>query len=74
MVANLRDAGPALEAVTKVIFTYAHSDHIFGAVTATAPVFANATYPSGENEIAFWTQPALAEMMPKDFVPMVIGI
>ena len=74
MVASLRDAGPALEAMTNVVFTHAHSDHQFGAVTAVAPVFANATYHIGENELTFWTQPALADMMPKDLVPMVMGI
>lgn len=74
MLASLRDAGPALEAVTKVVFTHAHSDHHLGAVTAASPVFANATCSIGENELALWTQPGLADMMPRDLVLMVIWI
>ena len=74
LVASLKAAGIMPEAVTKVVFTHAHPDHLFGAVVEGAPVFANATYHVAENELAFWTQPTLADMMPKEMSPMVMGI
>lgn len=74
LVESLTAAGVAPEAVTKVVFTHAHPDHLFGAMSATgAPTFANASYFMAENEMAFWTQPGLADMMPKDFAPIVAG-
>lgn len=74
IVESLKTAGVTPEQVTKVIFTHAHPDHLFGAMGADGtPVFANASYFMAENEIGFWTQPTLADMMPKEMAPIVLG-
>jgi glyoxylase-like metal-dependent hydrolase (beta-lactamase superfamily II) len=69
---SLKSAGIAPEAVTRVIYTHAHPDHLWGTLGKDgAPVFANASYHVAENEWNFWTKPGLASMMPKDMEAMV---
>jgi glyoxylase-like metal-dependent hydrolase (beta-lactamase superfamily II) len=72
---SLKAAGVDAAAITKVIFTHAHPDHIFGAVGADGnPVFANASFHIAENEYNFWSPADLASKMPAQMKDMVTGI
>ena len=66
LLANLEAAGIARDAVTKVVFTHAHPDHIWGTLDEfdDAPNFPNATYVIAENEWNFWMGPDVAAKMP----------
>jgi glyoxylase-like metal-dependent hydrolase (beta-lactamase superfamily II) len=69
---NLKAAGTDASAITKVIFTHAHPDHLWGNLGADSrPIFANASFHVAETEWNFWTAPDLAGKMPKDMEAMV---
>lgn len=69
---SLKSVGVDASAITKVIFTHAHPDHIWGTLGADGkPVFANASFHVAETEWNFWTAPDLAGKMPKDMEGMV---
>jgi glyoxylase-like metal-dependent hydrolase (beta-lactamase superfamily II) len=58
--------------VTKVIFTHAHPDHMWGSLGADGkPVYPNASFHVAEAEWNFWMAPDLASKMPKDMEGMV---
>lgn len=61
-------------AVTKVVITHAHPDHIWGTSKADGTLaFPNAAYYAGATEVAFWTDPATEAAMPDDFKPFAAG-
>jgi glyoxylase-like metal-dependent hydrolase (beta-lactamase superfamily II) len=70
---SLKAAGTDPGAITKVIYTHAHPDHLWGSVAGGTSVFANATHHMAENEHNFWAAPDLASKMPKDLEGMVKG-
>lgn len=70
---SLKAAGTDAAAITKVIYTHAHPDHLWGSVAGGASVFTNATHHMAENEHNFWAAPDLVSKMPKDLEGMVKG-
>ena len=54
MVENLRKAGYAPEAFTKILFTHLHGDHVGGTIKDHQAVFPNAEMYVPEAELAFW--------------------
>ena len=69
---SLKAAGTDASAITKVIFTHAHPDHLWGNLGADGkPIFANASFHVAETEWNFWVAPDLAGKMPKDMEGMV---
>jgi len=63
--ANLDAAGIDAGAITKVVFTHAHPDHIWGTLTETGKLrFPNATYYVGAAEWNFWMDPDYRNNMP----------
>jgi glyoxylase-like metal-dependent hydrolase (beta-lactamase superfamily II) len=69
---SLKAAGTEGSAITKVIFTHAHPDHLWGNLGADGkPIFANASFHVAETEWNFWTAPDLASKMPKDMEGMI---
>lgn len=69
---SLKAAGTDAGAVTKVIYTHAHPDHLWGTLGAEGkPIFANASFHVAETEWNFWVAPDLAGKMPKDMEGMV---
>jgi glyoxylase-like metal-dependent hydrolase (beta-lactamase superfamily II) len=71
---SLKAAGTDPSAVTKVIYTHAHPDHLWGALGGDGkPVFANASHHMSESEWNFWSAPDLVSKMPKELEGMVKG-
>lgn len=60
--------------VTKVIFTHAHPDHIWGTLLDDGSLaLPNATYYVGEKEFGFWSNPATENQMPDEFRSFAVG-
>ncbi|MGX9355009.1 MBL fold metallo-hydrolase [Roseobacteraceae bacterium S113] len=60
--------------VTKVIFTHAHPDHIWGTLLDDGSLaLPNATYYVGETEFGFWSNPATENQMPDEFRSFAVG-
>ena len=75
LLENLKAAGVDPATITKVIFTHAHPDHLFGSLDADGkPNFVNASFHMAENELDFWSAPDLASKMPEQMQGMVKGI
>lgn len=56
--------GLAPEAVTHVVFTHAHPDHLWGLLDEfDEPVFANAQHMIGQAEFDYWMDPATVDMI-----------
>ncbi len=70
---SLKAAGTDAASITKVIFTHAHPDHLWGSTADGAIVFPKATFHMAENEYNFWAAPDLAGKMPKEMEGMVKG-
>src|SRR5262249_54780639 len=63
---SLKNVGVEPAAITKVIFTHAHPDHLWGTLGADGkPLYANASFHMAENEWNFWAAPDLADKMSK---------
>jgi glyoxylase-like metal-dependent hydrolase (beta-lactamase superfamily II) len=70
----LKAAGIEADKVTKVIFTHAHADHLWGAIDD----FDTTRYPGAPHlmsaaELDYWRQPGLASRLPDAFQAMAAG-
>jgi glyoxylase-like metal-dependent hydrolase (beta-lactamase superfamily II) len=64
--ANLKAAGINAAGITKVVFTHAHPDHVWGTLTESGKLrFPNATYYVGAVEWDFWMDPDYRNSMPE---------
>ncbi|WP_244628570.1 MBL fold metallo-hydrolase [Tardiphaga robiniae] len=64
---NLVAAGIDARAVTKVVFTHAHHDHVWGTLAPDGSLrFPNATYYVGAAEWDFWMDPDFLTSMPNE--------
>jgi glyoxylase-like metal-dependent hydrolase (beta-lactamase superfamily II) len=62
---NLEAAGIDANDITKVVFTHAHPDHVWGTLAADGSLrFPNATYYVGAEEWNFWMDPDYLTRMP----------
>jgi glyoxylase-like metal-dependent hydrolase (beta-lactamase superfamily II) len=60
--------------ISRVVFTHAHGDHLFGATRDGALVLPGATYAIGAAEHAFWTNPDILTQLPAEMHGMAQGI
>lgn len=70
----LKAAGIEAEKVTKVIFTHAHADHLWGVIDE----FDTSRYPNAQHlmsaaELDYWRQPDLPTRVPEAFQAMASG-
>lgn len=66
--------GLAPEAVTHVIFTHAHADHLWGVLDDfDDPLFANATHLIGRTEFDFWIDPGAVDAVGPNRANMAVG-
>jgi glyoxylase-like metal-dependent hydrolase (beta-lactamase superfamily II) len=71
---NLAAAGIDPGSITKVMFSHAHPDHIWGTVAGDGALrYPNAAYYVSSAEWDFWTDPGLVSKMPAEMVPLVAG-
>lgn len=72
---QLEGAGIEREAITKVVFTHGHADHLWGAIDDFDDTerFPNATYVAPSDEWDFWTRPDVEAMLPDWLKGMAIG-
>lgn len=72
---NLEAAGIAPEAITRVVFTHAHPDHLWGAIDEfdNSPRYPNATYSIAAAEWDYWTDPGVVAKAPEGFQGMAAG-
>ncbi len=72
--ANLDAAGIDAGAITKVVFTHAHPDHVWGTLTEAGSLrFPNATYYVGATEWDFWMDPDYLTNMPDVLHEFALG-
>jgi glyoxylase-like metal-dependent hydrolase (beta-lactamase superfamily II) len=71
---NLAAAGIETAKVTRVVFTHAHPDHIWGTLNAMkTPRFPNARYTIAAAEWNFWMDPDLIRRMPEAMHGFITG-
>jgi glyoxylase-like metal-dependent hydrolase (beta-lactamase superfamily II) len=71
---SLKAAGTDPATITKVIFTHAHPDHLWGTTGADGKSpYTAASFHIAETEWNFWAAPDLASKMPKAMEGMVKG-
>lgn len=72
---HLEAAGVAPEAITHVVFTHAHADHLWGVIDPFegGSRFAKARHLMTEAEHAFWTKPGREAEVPDMFKTMAVG-
>jgi glyoxylase-like metal-dependent hydrolase (beta-lactamase superfamily II) len=73
LVANLRAAGYAPEAVDEVLLTHLHADHVGGVMHDGQAVFPNATIRVSRRDADHWLNPANAAAAPQFLLPMFRG-
>lgn len=68
LLANIEAAGINRESITKVVFTHAHADHIWGTLDDfdDSPNFPNATYVIAAAEWNFWMSDDAASKLPPE--------
>jgi glyoxylase-like metal-dependent hydrolase (beta-lactamase superfamily II) len=65
--ANLLASGIDADAITKVVFTHAHPDHVWGTLAPGGSLrFPNATYFVGAAEWDYWMDPDYLNSMPSE--------
>ena len=71
---NLEAAGIAPDRITKIVFTHAHADHLWGVLDdfGDADNFPKASYVIGAAEWDFWTSPDTVARLPDTFKGMAI--
>lgn len=72
LLANMKEAGIDPTAITRVMISHFHPDHIFGlmAKETNAQVFPNAEIVVSSAEYKFWTDPAVIETLPEARRPL----
>src|SRR5262245_40004331 len=71
---NLEAAGIDRAAITKVVFTHAHPDHLWGVADDSGALrFPNASYFVAENEWNFWMAEDVANRLPENFRRFALG-
>jgi glyoxylase-like metal-dependent hydrolase (beta-lactamase superfamily II) len=71
---KLDAAGIDRSKVTKVVFTHAHPDHLWGTIDEMNDLrFPNASYVISAAEWNFWADPDLIKKMPEEMHPFVAG-
>lgn len=75
LAAHLEAAGIAPEAVTQVILTHGHPDHLWGAIDEfdNTPRYPNATYTVAAAEWDHWTDPQTVRRAPENLQGMAAG-
>ena len=74
LAANLETAGIDKAKVTKVVFTHAHPDHLWGTIDDMDDLsFPNASYVVGEAEWNFWMDRDLVKKTPEQMHAFVAG-
>jgi glyoxylase-like metal-dependent hydrolase (beta-lactamase superfamily II) len=74
LIENLKLAGVDPAAITKMVFTHAHPDHIWATVNSGgSPNFPNAVYYCAAAEWDFWMGKDILTQMPKEMHPFVLG-
>lgn len=69
---NLKAAGIEPEAITKIVFTHAHPDHLWGALAPDGkPAYPNASYYAAGTEWDFWMDSELPSKVPESMRAMV---
>jgi glyoxylase-like metal-dependent hydrolase (beta-lactamase superfamily II) len=70
---SLADAGVTPDAITKVVFTHAHPDHLWGTAAEGALNYPNAAHYAASAEWDFWMDPATKAKFPKEMQGLVDG-
>jgi glyoxylase-like metal-dependent hydrolase (beta-lactamase superfamily II) len=71
---NLQGAGIDRAAITKVVFTHAHPDHLWGVADEAGDLrFPNASYFVAEKEWNFWMGADAAKVLPETFQRFALG-
>lgn len=66
--------GVSAEAVTHVVFTHGHPDHLWGVLDDfDEPVFANANHMIGRTEFDYWTNPATVDTIGAARLTFAVG-
>jgi glyoxylase-like metal-dependent hydrolase (beta-lactamase superfamily II) len=72
LMESLKTASVEPSAITKVVYTHLHPDHLYGTVAKDGAInFANASFHIAENELNFWGAPDLASKMPEGMADMI---